>query len=169
MTVPNASRPIIIRRKTRDTKRKNAPRISVSILTHLLLFHRPFCVNWCDGVAVLACKLFQILFEVDQFLLDRPHCGTREQMKLVADCPALNLKNCTPYLIVLRTAVLCKAFASSTVNTNEKQLSSSGSDWPCWVAPSKPTTAIEATCMPCLYVGRAFGLGLILNTGGVGG
>ena len=40
--VPNASRPIIIRKKTRDTKRKNAPRISANMLTHLLLFHRPF-------------------------------------------------------------------------------------------------------------------------------
>jgi hypothetical protein len=90
-------------------------------------------------------------------------------MKPVADCPALDLKNCSPYSIVLRTTVLCKAFASSTVHTNEKELSSSGSDWPYWMAPSKPTTAIEPTCMPCLYVGRAFGLGLVLNTGGVGG
>jgi hypothetical protein len=50
--VPNASRPIIIRKQTRDTKRKNAPRISASMLAHLLLFHRPFCFNCSDGVAV---------------------------------------------------------------------------------------------------------------------
>jgi hypothetical protein len=55
--VPNASRPIMIRKKTRDTKRKNAPRISASMLAHLLLFHRPFCFNCSDGVAVLARKL----------------------------------------------------------------------------------------------------------------
>jgi hypothetical protein len=73
--VPNASRPTIIRKKTRDTKRKNAPRISASMLAHLLLFHRPFCVNWCDGVAALARKLLHILFGVDQFLLERPYCG----------------------------------------------------------------------------------------------
>jgi len=59
-------------------------------------------------------------------------------MKPVAVCPALTLKNCSPYSIVLRTTVLCKVFASSTVHTNEKELSSSGSDWPCWMAPSKP-------------------------------
>jgi hypothetical protein len=168
MMVPNASRPIIIRKKTRDTKRKNAPRILASMLAHLLLFHRPFCFNCSDGVAVLARKLLQLLFGIGQFLLDRPHCGKREQMKSVAVCPALNLKNCSPYSIVVRTTVLCKVFASSTVHTNEKALSSSGSDWPYWMAPSKPTTAIEPTCMPCLYVGRAFGLGLVLNTGGVG-
>lgn len=57
ITVPNASRPIIIRKKTRDTKRKDAPRSSASMLAHLLLFHRPFYVNCSDGVPVLARKL----------------------------------------------------------------------------------------------------------------
>lgn len=32
------------------------------------------------------------------------------------------------------------------------------------MAPSKPATAIEATYLPCLYVRRAFGLGVVLDT-----
>jgi hypothetical protein len=40
------------------------------MLTHLLLFHRPFCFNRLDGLAVLPRELLQILFGIDQFLLD---------------------------------------------------------------------------------------------------
>ena len=45
ITVPNASRPIIIRKKTRDTKRKIAPgRWSLGVQTRVVHL-RPFLIN----------------------------------------------------------------------------------------------------------------------------